>query len=345
MVRITDVARAANVSPATVSRVLNQPDIVVPEKRERVLAAIRALNYSPNTLAHGLRAGAVKTVSLLVGDISQPFHGAFAKAIDKVGERLGYHVLLRDLDHSEDRLVRVLNELRPSDTYGVVIATADDLSVPRVRAAIATAQERGLFVVSSAQIVDDSVPSIVPRYQAISHLATVHLATAGVWPIIFLGGSDSSPLSRERREGFERASAELGHDDAARWMLDGQFAVDESRHQVDALLSRELGKGIRLDASRLGIIAVNMRMAIGALQAITDRGLSVPQDVALVCCEDLPLASEWRPSVTTVGIDFAVLAEACFASLVAGKDAPPVTYLSHKITVRNSSRIAEPDQG
>jgi LacI family transcriptional regulator len=53
MVRITDVARAANVSPATVSRVLNQPDIVVPEKRERVLAAIRALNYSPNTLAEG----------------------------------------------------------------------------------------------------------------------------------------------------------------------------------------------------------------------------------------------------------------------------------------------------
>lgn len=337
MVRITDVARAANVSPATVSRVLNQPDIVVPEKRERVLAAIRALNYTPNSLAHGLRAGAVKTVSLLVGDISQPFHGAFAKAIDRVGERLGYRVLLRDLDHNEDRLIKALDELRPSDTYGVVLATADNLKTPRVRAAIAAAQQRGLVVVSSSQVIDPSVPAIVPRYEAISHLATVHLTTAGVWPVVFLGGGNNSPLSLESEEGFSRACAELGHDDAGRWVLDGRFAVNDSHDQLARLLDAEIGASIRPGKGRFGVVAVNMRMVIGALQAIADRGLSVPSDVALVCCEDLPLAAEWRPTITTVGIDFEVLAEASFASLIAGDAAEPVTFLPHRILVRASS--------
>lgn len=338
MVRITDVARAANVSPATVSRVLNQPDIVVAEKRERVLEAVRQLNYSPNTLAHGLRAGAVKTVALLVGDISQPFHGAFAKAIDRVGERLGYRVILRDLDHNEDRLVSALDDLKPSDTYGVVLATADDLGAPRARAAIAAAQERGLVVISSSQVIDEKVPAIVPRYQAISHLATVHLETAGLWPIIFIGGGNRSPLSLERQDGFERASAELGHDDAADWVLDGRFAVDASREAMEHMLDRELGKRIRPEEQRFGVIAVNLRMAIGALQAITDRGLDVPVHAGLVCCEDLPMAAEWRPSITTVGVEFDALAEATFASLVAGKMAQPVTFLPHRLTIRNSSQ-------
>jgi DNA-binding LacI/PurR family transcriptional regulator len=339
MVRITDVARAANVSPATVSRVLNQPDIVVPEKRERVLEAIRALNYSPNSLAHGLRAGAVKTVALLVGDISQPFHGAFAKAIDRVGERLGYRVILRDLDHNEDRLVSALDDLKPSDTYGVVLATADDLSAPRTRAAIAAAQERGLVVVSSSQLVDEAVPAIVPRYQAISHLATVHLETAGLWPIIFIGGGTQSPLSRERQEGFERASAELGHDDASEWVLDGHFAVDASREALGTVLNRELGGRIQPERQRFGVIAINLRMAIGALQAITDRGLEVPRHAGLVCCEDLPMAAEWRPAITTVGVEFDALAEATFASLVAGRDASPVTFLPHRLSIRSSSQL------
>ena len=338
MARITDVARAANVSPATVSRVLNQPGIVVAEKRERVLAAIQALNYTPNMLAHGLRSGAVKTVALLVGDISQPFHGAFAKAVNKVGERLGHRVLLRDLDHNEDRLVRALDQLQPSDTFGVVLATADDLGAPRVRAAIAAAQQRGLVVISSSQVIDETVPAIVPRYQAISHLATVHLATSGVWPIIFLGGGDNSPLSRERQDGFERASAELGHDDAGTWVLNGRFAVEDSRLALAQLLERELGSTIGVDGRRFGITAVNFRMAVGALQAIADRGLTVPRDASLVCCEELPMAAEWRPAITTVGVDFDALAEATFVSLMAGADAAPVTFLPHRIIIRSSSR-------
>jgi DNA-binding LacI/PurR family transcriptional regulator len=246
-------------------------------------------------------------------------------------------VLLRDLEHNEVRLVKSLGELRTRDTYGVVIATAYDLGTPPVRQAIAEAQERGLVVVSSSQVIDATIPAIVPRYQAISHLATTHLVTSGHWPVVFVGGGEDSPLSRERREGFERACAELGHAGASRWVLNGNFAVDESRRALGALFDAEPGAGF--GRGRVGVIAVNMRMAIGALQAAADRGLAVPDDMGLVCCEDLPLAAEWRPAITTVGIDFDALAEATFASLMAGAAAEAVTYLPHRITVRTSSDV------
>jgi DNA-binding LacI/PurR family transcriptional regulator len=337
MARITDVARQAGVSPATVSRVLNRPDLVTPEKRDRVLAAVKSLDYSPNALASGLRAGAVRTVALLVGDISQPFQGAFAKAISRHGEALGYRVLLCDLDHSEERLVRLLGEFRTSDISGVVLATADDLSTPPVLAAIAAAQARGLSVVSSSQEINASVPAIVPRYQAISHLATLHLATQGRWPIIFLGGSWKSPLSRERLGGYERACAELGYHDYADWTLDGNFGVDQSRNALEALFEQRTASGFGRPGAPFGVVAINMRMAIGALQAAEDRGLSVPGDMSLVCCEELQLAAEWRPAVSTVGIDFDAIAEASFASLIAADKAPPITYLPHRLIVRTSS--------
>lgn len=337
MARITDVARAAGVSPATVSRVLNRPDLVTEEKRDRVLAAVKALDYSPNALASGLRAGAVRTVALLVGDISQPFQGAFAKALSRHGESLGYKVLLCDLDHSEDRLIRLLGEFRTSDIYGVVLATADDLSTPPVLEAIAAAQARGIIVVSSSQEIDGRVPAIVPRYQAISHLATLHLATQGRWPILFIGGSWRSPLSRERLGGFERACSELGYTDHPQWVLDGNFAVDQSRSAMEAVFARHAGIGLGEPGHPFGVVAINMRMAIGALQAASDRGLRVPQDMSLVCCEELPLAAEWRPTVTTVGVDFDAIAESSFASLLAGPEAPERLYLPHRLIVRTSS--------
>jgi len=336
MTRITDVARAAGVSPATVSRVLNQPAMVAPDKRDRVLAAVRELGYKPNAIAQSLRAGAVNTIALLVGDISQPFHGAFAKAISRRGEALGYRVLLGDLDHKEERLVHLLGQLNASDTYGAVLATADDLGTPVVLEAIRAAQGRGVVVVSSSQVVAPEVPAIVPRYQAISHLAAIHLATQGCKPIVFIGAGSTSPLSRERQDGFARACAELGLGANQAFVLDGQFSVDQSREQLHQLFAEN--PAMLIDRTGpVGVITINMRTAIGALQAAADHGLRVPQDLCLVCGEDLPLAAEWRPTVTTVGIDFDGLAEAAFTSLLAGSDAAAVTYLPHRLTVRSSS--------
>lgn len=339
MAKITDVARAAGVSIATVSRVLNQPSTVVQDKRERVLAAVRELQYSPNRLAHALRAGQVMSVALLVADISQPFHGALAKALDREGERLGYRVLLRDLDHKQERLLKALGELRTSDTYGVVLATPDNLSTPVIRNAIAQAQERGLVVVCSSQIIVDSdVPAVLPRYQAISHLATQHLVTSGVGPIIFVGGGDESPLSLERRSGFEQACRELGHLLEPDLILDGRFTVGGSYQATLEALDRQQNRMQHPGTRPIGIIAVNFTMAIGAMQAAAERGLLVPRDIRLVCCEELPLATAWHPPITTVGIDFATLAAATFAALVAGRKAPRVTPVPHRLVVRASSQ-------
>ena len=338
MVKITDVARAAGVSTATVSRVLNQPDMVVRDKREKVLAAVRALNYAPNSLAHGLRAGQVRTVTLLVGDISQPFHGALAKSMDREGQRLGYRVLLRDLDRREDRTIAALNQLRTSESYGAVLATATDLDTPPVRAAVAAARTRGVVLVtSSQQIPGGQIPAILPQYRSISRLAVDHLVEAGAGPVILIGGTMSSPLSRERMAGFAEACEATGRQDSLELALDGDFSVGTAFDRLQALFDRHLGRRFGPGVARFGVIAVNMPMAIGAMQAAALRGLRIPEDMMLICCEDLPLAAAWRPALTTVGIDFDVLAQAAFAALVAGDAAAPVSFVPHRLQARRST--------
>lgn len=344
MSKISDVARIAGVSPATVSRVFNRPDLVTPDKRERVFAAVRELDYAPSQTARNLRAGAVRTITVLVGDISQPFHGALGKALGRIGDAKGYRVVLYDLDHSEERLVRVLNDLRTSDTYGVVLATANDLGTEAVLDAVSAAQARGIFVVSSSQQRSDTLPAIIPRYQAISHLASLHLATQGCDCMVFLGGQEESPLSRERRSGFERACRELGYSEQSMFILDGAFEVEAARIAFDTLIRQTWGASGQPVPS-IGVVSVNMRMTIGAMHAASDNGLVVPEQVSVVCCEDIPTALEWRPAVTTVGVDFNILAEMTLDVLLMGADAPPVTHLPHRLIVRASSERRPPGAG
>lgn len=329
MTRITDVARAAGVSPATVSRVFNQPELVTPDKRERVLAVVRDLDYKPNAAARNLRSGSVNTISLLVGDISQVFHGALAKAIGRRGEELGYNVLLCDLDHKEQRLIDQLNTLQPTDTDGIIIATADDLDREPIRSAIAGARSRGLRVISTSQALQLDVPAVVPRWEAMAHLATVHLVTQGIWPLIFIGGGPGARLSLDMQAGYERACAELGHSDVSAFVLNGRFSIADSRAALDAVLSRNSG--------RCGVVAANLQMAIGALQAAAENNLRLPQDMVLICCEELPLAAELRPAVSSVGIDLDTLATAAFAAIEATSEQNDTVYLPHRLTVRTSS--------
>jgi DNA-binding LacI/PurR family transcriptional regulator len=337
MAKISDVAKIAGVSPATVSRVFNQPGLVVSDKRDRVLEAVRQLDYKPSQAARNLRAGAANTITVLVGDISQLFHASLSKALSRVGETRGYRILIYDLDHSEERLIRALNDLKTSDTYGIVLATGNDLGTNAVMQAVTAAQSRGIFIVSTSQQTRPTLPAVMPRYRAISHMATLHLAAHGCERMIFLGSFEESPLSRDRLSGFEHACSELGFDEDARFVLNGHRNVDISRSVFDNLLkSQWIDRGERVPL--LGVVSITMRMAIGVLQAAADNGLDVPGQVSVVCCENTPLATELRPPVTTVGVDFDVLAETTFSVLLRGKDAPPVTHLPHRLVIRSSSQ-------
>ncbi|MER7397705.1 LacI family DNA-binding transcriptional regulator [Streptomyces sp. NPDC000151] len=333
MATISDVARRAGVSRTTVSRVLNHPETVAEEKRARVLAAIEELGYRPNVSARNLRRGAFGVLALCVGDVSQPFHGQLTKAVQKAAEKHGYSVLLYDLDNRSDRLTAFLEGLPHRGVDGVLIATADDLTAPAVRSAIGAVLEAGVFVVSTGTAVDDSaVPAIVSDNTAMGAEATRHLLDQDLWPVAFLGGRRSSTLSAELRAGYLTACRRAGRA-PQNWMyLSGAFQSEPARRAVVRLLQER--PEVR------ALVAANAPMAVGAMRAAGELGLRIPEDLAVVCCEDVELSMYTSPPLTAVALDLEELGGRAVDTLVAvlaGEKADRATRIPHHLVVRESS--------
>ncbi|MEV5542141.1 LacI family DNA-binding transcriptional regulator [Saccharopolyspora shandongensis] len=333
MPKISDVARLAGVSPATVSRVLNHPDMVTQDKRDQVLAAMRELEYRPNAVARNLRRGHFDTLALLVGDVSQPFHARLAKAVESAAEEHGYNVVLCDLDHRQDRLIRFLETLPSRAVDGAIIATADTLDVDPVREAIAAALDQGFVVVSAALPLPGlDVPAVVTDHQLAADQATQHLLAQDRWPLVFLGGSRTSAISRLLRSGFQAACRRAGRQPDRRWIISGNFRHDKAHLALGELLDR--GPEIR------GVVAANTPIALGAMRALSEHGLSIPRDVGIVSCEDVPLADYLRPALTSISIDLDDLGRRTVDTLttaVAGRTVPHLTHLPHRLVIRDSS--------
>lgn len=336
MVTIVDVARKAAVSISTVSRVVNQPELVVKKTRERVFKTMRELNYSPNKMANSLRSGKAKSVALLVGDISGPFFATLAKALSKGAAERGYNVVLHDLDNSLERFLSVLNGLNPSDARGVIIGFAGRLDLPEVHEAIAAAQQRGIEVVTNSQIVDESIPAVLPQFDELVGAATHYLDDLGVGPIAFVGGSKDTAMTRRGKSGFQLACQQTGRQADQIACLIGDFKVEPSRQQVERLLqtnpafSPEKGQ-------QIGIVCQTTRMAFGAMLAGAAQGLKVPEQLAIICCEELPHSIEWHPELTTYAVSMDDIAQALLSAALKDDGLEQVTHLIPRLIVRGST--------
>lgn len=333
MATISEVARAAGVSASTVSRVLNQPEAVIAEKRDRVLAAIAELDYRPSSAARNLRRGSFDTLALLVGDIAQPFHGGLAKSVQRAADERGYSVLLCDLDHSRERLIGFLHSLPKRGVDGVIIATADNLNVQPVRGALGELLGQGVAAVCGSQSIRSlAVPAVVTDRTAVARDATAHLLEQGRWPLAFIGGGRTSALTRDARKGFEQACRAAGYSTDELLVVDGEYRADVAEQSFGKLLDEQ--------AVPQGIVADNTPMALGAARAITTRGLTIPGDIAIVSCEDVPLGGFLQPPLTSVTTDMDEYGRSIIdvlLSAIAGHDVPARTLIPHRLVPRGSS--------
>ncbi|WP_223934344.1 LacI family DNA-binding transcriptional regulator [Arthrobacter sp. StoSoilB5] len=289
-----DVARAAGVSRATVSRVFTAPSTVADETRTKVMDAVAQLNYVLNSAARSLRSGRSNTIALLVGDIAQPFHSQLAKAVAHAAEGRGYSVLLCDLDHSITRLERLLESLPLQGVDGVILATGDDIDTAAVRAAIEEAEDRGTKVLlGTPQLAGTGALVLTTDYESVAYQATKHLLDQGRWPVALLGGSESSVLSPFLTLGFLRACTEAGHEDAEDFIVRTEYSTDAARGATQGLLAASVQPE--------GIVASSVSVALGAMSALADAGLGAPGRIGLVACEEVQLAEQLRPRLTTVG--------------------------------------------
>jgi LacI family transcriptional regulator/LacI family repressor for deo operon, udp, cdd, tsx, nupC, and nupG len=331
MSSLQEVAERAKVSIATVSRVLNKSDKVVPETRATVEQALRELGYRPSRVARRLRMkdGHAHLVGLIIPDIQNPFYAEIARGVEDAAYAREYALLLCNSDESLEKERFYLGVMQSESVDGVVLPPFDDTDQ-----AVVELVKTGMPVVcvdrSLAKTKTDLVE--VDNYQGALD-AVNHLLNKGHKQIGLIEGRVDVSTSRERRRGYLDALAARNLSPRKELMRAGDFKQESGR-----ILANEL-----LDLRRppTALFVCNNLMTVGALAAFHQRGLRVPDDVALVGFDDLPWAEALDPPPTVVrqpAYEVGRQAMELLLKRINEPDRPPVTVrLVPELVVRRST--------
>ena len=289
-VTIADVAKAAGVSQQTISRVLNDKGEVSEATRQRVRAVIDRLGYRPSSIARGLATHRTLTIGLVVPDVANPFFSEIARGAADAAHAAGYSVLLCNTVEDPKREIGALHTLEEKRVDGVVLCSSrlpvDDLQKLVTRLPAVVLVNRQLPDVSTGTVrVDDA---------AGARLAVRHLLALGRHTIGFLAGPPVSQSGRERARGFEEALAEAGLPRVPGLIRACTPYLEGGREATAALLAAHPG----IDA----LFCYNDLVAVGALAACAEMSCQVPENVAVVGCDDTLLAGLVTPSLTTLHV-------------------------------------------
>lgn len=303
-VTIKDVARLANVSPKTVSNVVNNRPVVKPATRERVLQAIRELNYYPSAVARGMVTRSRRLIGLVLADITNPAYPEMVEGVASLARQAGFMVMLcntgRDPDE-EDRYVHLLIEQRVD---GVIIASSRMDS----RAA-ETLSSAGIKVVLFNRHPERySVSFVGVDNEHGGYLATRHLLELGHRRVAFIRGTRGASTSIEREQGYRRALAEFGIEPNPELIGWGDYHPDVARTTADLLL--------RMKNRPTAVFAANDVMALSVIDAATALGLRVPEDVAVVGFDDIAIASHRLVGLSTIHGDLGQLSREAMTLLL-----------------------------
>lgn len=290
-----DVARRAGVSTMTVSRVVNDNGRVSEATRQRVRRAIAELGYQPNQLARSLTQGRTRTIGIVVPDITNPFFPEIVRGAEDAAWQAGYTVALANAVEDPARERAAVRNLAGHRVDGIIVCSPRlaDHELAELLAAHSAA------VLINRHVAGARAVSLMVDDQHGADLAVRHLVAGGRRRLLHLGGPERSASARYRRAGFVAAVK------AARLPQDGNrlLSCEPTEEAGYELLARLVAAGASRPGGFDGIVAYNDLSALGAVRALQDAGLRVPEDVAVVGCDDIRLASLASPSLTTLRIE------------------------------------------
>jgi len=290
MATLQDVAQEAGVSVSTVSRVMNQPDLVHPDTRDQVEDAIDTLDYSPSRVARRLRSKKKQTglLGLVIPDIQNPFFADVSRGVEDVARANDYAVLFSNADEDPAKQKIAVDTLRTEDVSGVIVppVSTDDPSVKRLLDADIP------VVCVDRRLEDARVDTIVSDNENGAYRATKHLIDAGHRRIGFIGGIPHISTSEERLRGYKRALRDFDVPVETRLIREG-----DSRRESSEALTRDLMESERPPT---GLVTGNNLTTLGALSVLNVEGYRIPEDVALVGYDDIPWAMALNPPPTVI---------------------------------------------
>ena len=328
---IRDVARTADVSVATVSRVFNSSGTVSEPTRVRVVAAAADLDYVPHSGARSLSTRRTDTIGVILPDLHGEFFSELIRGIDLATRARGLHLLLSHSHGDPNEATTVLRAMRTRVDAMMVMSPYADEGV----LAAALGGRTPLVLLGSGGDAGGH-----PRFAIDNHAGafamTEHLLGAGYRRIAFVSGPPGNIESAQRLAGYRDALAAFGG--LPEQVVEGDFSEQSGARAAGLLLA-----GPRPDA----IFAGNDMMAIGCLQALREAGLRVPDDIALAGFDDIPISRFLDPPLTTVGVPIAELGrqavESCVEILATGAPGASRTF-TPELVIRASSGATYSDR-
>ena len=330
MATIRDVAKLAGVSPITVSRVINNTSYVSQETRKRVEAAIDELGYVPNMLGPSLRLKKTMTLAAVISDITNPFWTDVTRGIEDIAQANGYFVILCNTDESEVKQEQYLQMLLRRRIDGILLVPAS--SAPD---SIQLIKNQNIpVVVLDRQVPDIDVDIVRADSETGAFELTKHLISLGHRQIAMLAGPQKVSTAIDRVNGFCRALDESDQELCEPLVFWGGF-TEEAGYEMTK-------KAIATTPQPTALFAANNFVAIGAIQALKEQNLRVPEDFALVAFDDIPAAYSINPFLTVANQPAREMGKRAALPLldrINGNDARPCQeiLLSTETIIRSSA--------
>lgn len=287
MVRIADVAKMANVSTATVSRVITNAGTVKRETADKVLEAIKKLNYQPNMLARHLRRSETNTILVVVPDITNTFFSNVLRGIESVSIEYGYQVLLCDAQNLIERESSFFSNLGQKKADGMILLTArSDQKI------LEELSEDHPVVLACEYYEGSKLPTVSIDNISSARKATEYLISLKHKRIGHISGPMNVVVGRDRLKGFHQAMAQHGLSVDSLLVQEGNFSYESGFNLMMKFLA--------LDHPPTAVFAGNDEMAMGAVKAAKAKGFSVPEDLSVVGFDDIKFASIFEPALTTI---------------------------------------------
>jgi len=330
-VTLKQLAARAHVHPSTISRVANHdPGLrIAPVTRQRIEALLRETEYRPNGIARGLKLRQTLVLAVVIPDITNPFFAALFRGVEDGASPRGYNVLLCNTDGSPERQRSHLQSLHARQVDGVILASSY-LNDPAVRW---LRNQRIPYVLVNRYCDEAHDPFVGSDDVLGGRIATAHLAELGHRRIGHLAGKATVSTGVLRRRGYLDALTERGLPADPRLVIESGYTEEGGARAAERLLS--------LDDRPTAVFAVTDMTAVGAFGVARRMGLRIPEDVAIVGYNDIPLASRMMPALTTVHVpihDFgSVAARLLLEQVETGEPSQRRVIFNPELIVRGST--------
>ena len=333
MIGIKEIAKEANVSPATVSRVLRNPELVAEAKRNTVLEVIKRTGYTPNSLGVSLRKSKTYNLVAVIPDVISAFNYPVIRAIESIALQHGYSLLLGDTQEQESRERSFAAMARSRQADGILLFCS---RLPfDIDPALPLADQLPPMVNACETVSVTGLPKVNIDNAAAAEDAVNYLLSLGHRRIGIVAGNMTSPSTLDRLQGYRRALQKAGLPYEDTLIEVGDYGLQKAEQATRKLVARE--------NRPTAIFAFSDEMAMSCLATLHNLGYKIPQDFSVMGFDNISYAQYCYPALTTIAQPMTEIGIACMELLLPQLNGEPMQecnkILPHKLIVRNSTGV------